>query len=735
MALHPFRTFQRNQKAWLAGIGIATMISFIILPVLLQLFTRGGSTVDTLAKCRRFGDVTNQTIHFLNEDRETLRRFVYVLYEKLAEPGDETKMNSLRPLMQFVRQFDQRQDIEGMVNDWLLSQYAKSQGLQADWAVVKDLLRELTASYLTDSIYRDTLQNVGISHQRVQYLLGEEIIRRQLLERFQQSVEPQSPATRWDWYGRMNRKVQIEAVAVPVEQFVGQVKDPSKAELQNFFEEHKKQRDDAASPEVGFIEPAELGLQYVIAEPDKKLLDSITDDEIKTFYEANKASLFVKPEQPASPERELPGLPGLGGSSVPFPAPQKPVQNTEPKSEKPQKEEPKPETPATPAEPQKEEPAKPEVKPDESPTTSMSSTITAKLVKYQAEPAASGSPDGTAKPEDAVTIVPTPAAQTVQYAPLDEVKSEIRTTLAHQKLAAVITKIQDKMKEYAKVYNESFESGKTAPPIPDLTAFVAENGLQLNSVPAGTLFQNLKNEFARGLQERQRLFQLYAQTPMLFETDVFAGSKGDVLIWLTATKAEKKPENFADVEATVLKRWKEVQARPLAKEQAEKLAAEAKLAQKSLSDVFKDKDGITVVDTEAFSWKTYGAGIHPLTALMQGMRPVLDEVREQGVAVGNSFTDNKVIQLPGEDFMKAVFSLSVGEIAVTLNQPETLVYVVRMTSSSPSEDVLWERFQTAYPLEYVYAGQPEVSAAAYKAWLAGVYSETGFSWLKKPDEQ
>ncbi|MDR3183690.1 MAG: hypothetical protein LBT89_12375 [Planctomycetaceae bacterium] len=734
MAFHPFRTFQRNQKYWLAIIGVATMVSFILLPVLIQLFSRGGSTLNTVAKCRSFGNVTNQSLAQLNEDRETLRRFMYVLYEKLADPADETKTNSLRPLMQYIRQYEQRQNSDTLVNNWLLSKYAGQQGLRADWAAVGDLLKQLTANYLTDGIYQDCLNSVGISHQRLEYLLGEEILRQQLLERFQLSLDPVSPATRWDWYQRLYRKVQIEAVAVSVEQFTGQVAEPDKNELQTFFDTHKKKRYDATSPDTGFIEPVELALQYVVAEANQKRLDSVTEDEMKKFYEENKNTLFVKPEQPAEPVKELPGLPGLGGAGVPFPAPPRPAaapeKKEESKKEKPKaeaakpnevkkeseikKDEPKPATPpAAPVSENKEEPKK----------TSMNSPLTAKFVKYQAQPEES-------KLAEAKKEEPKP----VQFVPFNEVKENIRKELAAEKASALLPKIQEKMREYAKTYNEHFESGKTAPPVPDLTQLAAENGLQLKVVPVGTLFQNLQNEFARGLQERQRLVQLYSQTPMPFESEIFPGSKGAVLVWFTEVKAEKKPEKLQDIESTVVKRWKEVQARTLAKAAAEKLAAEAKLSQKPLEETFRGKDGVKVVETDAFSWKTYGAGIHPLAALMQGMRPVLDEVREQGVAVGNSLIDNKIIHIPGDDFMQAVFSLSVGETATAFNSPETAFYVVRVKSSTPSEDVLWERFQTAYPIEYMYAGQPEETAAAYRSWLDNIYEATGFSWERKPDD-
>jgi hypothetical protein len=91
-----------------------------------------------------------------------------------------------------------------------------------------------------------------------------------------------------------------------------------------------------------------------------------------------------------------------------------------------------------------------------------------------------------------------------------------------------------------------------------------------------------------------------------------------------------------------------------------------------------------------------------------------------------------VIVAPGDHFMEKVFSLQLSETSSVLNQPESVAYVVRVNSSTPSEEVLWERFQTAYFLEYAYAGQPEIISEAMNDFLQKIYAETGFQWVNKP---
>jgi hypothetical protein len=118
---------------------------------------------------------------------------------------------------------------------------------------------------------------------------------------------------------------------------------------------------------------------------------------------------------------------------------------------------------------------------------------------------------------------------------------------------------------------------------------------------------------------------------------------------------------------------------------------------------------------------------------MRGIPPRIGEVCEKGVAVNDSEIDNRWIVAPGVEFMETASSLAVGETGVVFNQPQTVAYVIRITGSSPSEEVLWERFQTASIMEYYLAGQPETIAEARTAWLNKIYEKVGFKWVHKPE--
>jgi hypothetical protein len=701
----------------MAGVTLLAIISFLFLSlVILLLGQRGGpgSQIETVAESRHFGKITNVELRRLRESQSVLDRFLQQLIQNLAivDPSDAERMRALAPLNAFIQQMmAQTQTNEQLVNIWLVTQYAQKEGLTPDGKDVTELLTDLTGGYISDSVYNDTLQSVGLTHQSAVQLLARHLRWLQMLDRFSLSVEAVTPATRWDWYQRLYRQVTIETAAVPADSLIDHVGEPSNSQLNALFEKYKTKRYDPASAESGFRMPTELAFQYVTAEPSQQMLDSVTEEEMLEFYEKNKDALFLKATRSPADLRQFPGMtPG----SVPFPTPGRSSMPTAPM--------PNDGLPSLPDVPDEEN----ESIPDESaPNTSSTSRTMLRFVSYQAEEEAESATNETAPDE--------PVDLSVLYKPFDEVKDQIRKELAMNKATEAFPVIQAEMKKYATVYHEHIDTSKLPPPMPDLTGFVAELGLELVTVPMGDVYAALRTNLARGEQERQGIARMFHSVPILFEGETFWGSQsGQVLYWVTAEKKEIRPEKMEDVREIVLKRWKEIEAKGLAQKKAEELASEAKSSGKPLAEVFAGRSDVSVVETEPFTWKSY-RGTHPLLAMYQRILPRLGEVREKGVAVGDSLLDNKVIVAPGEDFMETVFSLPIGETGTAMNQPQTVAYVVRVTSSTPSADALWEQFQSMSGMEALGAGQPDMVASALEAWLDDIRSKTGFRWINKPD--
>ncbi|MDR3198663.1 MAG: hypothetical protein LBU34_12420 [Planctomycetaceae bacterium] len=822
------------------------MISFIILPVLMGLFSGygGGTGPAKIASCHRYGNIDEQNVAALMQNHDDLGRFYIVLYQHLADPGNQDRMTALRSLEITASQYERFLEPEELINNWLLTQYAKDLGMSIEKNNIIDYLTQLTGGLLTNTVYQQTLKSIRMPEQRFEYLITLELLYIRMREMFEIGLNVIPPSTRWDWFQRLNRKMTAEVAAVPVEQFIDKIADPTNAQLQKFFDENKDKPFNPTQPDYGFTMPDKIAFQYVKAAPSQKILDSISEEEIKKYYEENKETQFRKPVQPLGTSPVFPSLPGqsgnlfqsggLGGftppspSSQPFPTPQLPTPITIPstipptlpqppetvpadteKTETPKTEEPKTEIPKI-EEPQTETP-QPELKPatEEIPKTEpekkeTSSMVTARtrFVSYQAEtekntdsgteppkpeqpkpeepkvdvepeqpkpeepkvdvepeqpkpeepkvdvepeqpkpeePKVDVEPEQPKPEEPKVDVEPEqpkpeePVDLSILYRPLDEVKEQIRLTLATEKVLKSIPLIEEKMRDYFQVYYTHLDQEKAAPPMPDLTAFVEEQGLVLKTVPLDTIFGAVKSEFARGTAEREYLFNLFNESPIAFEPQKIEGE--NIILWVTEIQAENKPQKLEEIQEIVLKRWKEVEARSLALKRAEELAAEVRSSEKSLAETFAGRSDVPVAETEPFTYKSYGESMYAAFLAMRGIPPRLGEVREKGVVVGDSEIDNQWIIAPGVEFMETASSLGVGEAGVVFNQPQTAAYVIRITGSSPSEEVLWEQFQNVSIMEYFLAGQPETIAEARKAWLEKIYEKVGFQWIRKPDKR
>lgn len=90
---------------------------------------------------------------------------------------------------------------------------------------------------------------------------------------------------------------------VPVEAYVKDVPNPSAAELQKFFDEHKETISLPDSPESGFREPRRVDVQYLKADT-AKIAAAVTDAEVKQEYEKNKENYDRMEREMAKPAAE-----------------------------------------------------------------------------------------------------------------------------------------------------------------------------------------------------------------------------------------------------------------------------------------------------------------------------------------------------------------------------------------------------------------------------------------------
>jgi len=138
--------------------------------------------------------------------------------------------------------------------------------------------------------------------------LRDELLARNYLMSNMYAFQTVTPQQRWQDWLRVNDRVVIEAAANPVESYLIEVKEPTEAELTEFFDEHKKyepQPDPAVARTLGvelpmavtgFRIPRKIDVQYLQAnfvDMVNKAEGEITDEEITKYYDENK-ELFIK---------------------------------------------------------------------------------------------------------------------------------------------------------------------------------------------------------------------------------------------------------------------------------------------------------------------------------------------------------------------------------------------------------------------------------------------------------
>ena len=92
--------------------------------------------------------------------------------------------------------------------------------------------------------------------------------------------------------------------------------------------------------------------------------------------------------------------------------------------------------------------------------------------------------------------------------------------------------------------------------------------------------------------------------------------------------------------------------------------------------------------------------------------------------------------MPGEAFMRAVFSLEPGSTAVTFNEPQTVCYVIRLVSYTPAVDDLRQKFlDPTLDQQRIAAVAEREQAMAFESWLTGVEKRSGLEWKRPPQRR
>ena len=783
---NPFRVFRRHQKAMFAVLGIMVMFAFVVLPIYMQSLDSQRRRNPVVVSTTRYGNLLEDRLAILRHNHAALEQF----FDQMARQSQRTQGDP--SLLEQMKYMIGTNTERGVATQWLLESRAEELRLDVgEEAITRYLTEALTEAKISNEQFHETLRTVGISEDQLFSLLRSQFLVQRLEEQFNVSLLAMTPEQRWDYYQRLHRKAAIEVAGLPVSDYTAEIADPSDAVLNAYFEKYKTELHNPSLPAPGFKSPKRVAFEYLKADYNKLTeLAKVSDEEIQKYYNEHKEDYKLNlPELPGKPPltppsplapakpAEKPAAAPLAPAATPGsgtekkPATDKPA-TEKPATEKPATEKPAAEKPATSgtdkssalplrspfhltaflddsSSPKKtdEKPAaktdnkpeeKPAAKPEAKPTTTPDAKPEAKaepeaksVAKPETKPEAKPEAKSAAKaagdkkqPAAAAKKEPPPPT----YTPLEKVRDEIRRQLAQTKVHDVLEHLRQGLQEYHSdlaIYNSQAAEENAKPPVrPDFKKLAKETGLEAHD-SAGLLdvFQTQATEIGGSYIQNRAPFVsvVYQKLPDFLPQISSDVAFNQYLFWKTKETAEKVPEwTDKGVRQQVLAAWKLEQARSVAEKDVQRLARIARQSKQPLEKVLAKRPQVHVHQTDPFTWLTDGS----IPGSMSNSPPEISPIHATG--------GEDAVQTPGNGFMQAVFHHDRGEVGVAMNQPETTVYVFRVTEMTPAS---WEAFVSEGANPY---GTRRVSdldkQQVVQAWFKAIQDHAGWKWEREPVE-
>ena len=710
-----FDVFRKYQRSLLVAVAILAMLAFFVLPPFLQM-GGGGPAGDPVAARWSGGEIREGQLERSVAMRSVVNRF---LVEAAVAAGRDPARLPLFPEAE-----------EAVVRTILVNEEARANGLVVSDTAINDFLAQWTNNLvrpeqLAEIVSGLRLGPTAVSEHDLFEALRAELTGRNMLFMFQTGFSGDPPGWRWDYFKRLEQKAVVEVVPVPVESVVADVPAPTEATLRTFFERYRNDLPDPRSDAPGFRKPRRAKYEYFVAKREAfeaAVAKDVTDEEIAAFYEKNKAAMFRA--APAAKSVDA-AADKAGDKDAAQPADTKKPDQPKDRAESPDDtgKDAKPATaPQGAIGPRRslqtvafKQPA--EAKPDDKPA------VAAAKATPDAKPAA---PD---KPAEAAAADAEPASETaLDFEPLDAVKDKIREQLAREKanarIDAIFSAIAGDIGRYAEdvALWKARGGSAAAPSPPDIDLIAEKQALEagrselvtaeqaVGGGGIGQSFEFVPDPGSRfGIRQQNWLDSIFGQNTMplrpVTSRDV-AGNR--YLSWKTDDQAEFTP-TFDDVRDDVEFSWRIVEGRGLARKKAEELAARARTEKQSFEMLLGGNTALKAAKIAAFTWLSTGPNGQPVLSQPEG------------------------VQMPGEDFMEAVFGLEPEQTTVAFNEPRTVCYAIRLDAVEPPAAELREKFLEAKsdPRRIGAVAQGEFSRS-FGDWLTGLEKRYGLTWTRQP---
>ncbi|MEX2141954.1 MAG: hypothetical protein WD894_21995 [Pirellulales bacterium] len=343
-----------------------------------------------------------------------------------------------------------------------------------------------------------------------------------------------------------------------------------------------------------------------------------------------------------------------------------------------------------------------------------------------------------AKSDGAKTDAPEP--EPVEYRPLEQVEEEIRRTLARERVQKLVeerfTELRAEVNRYAKLRmrweREVAKNPEEPKPKPlDLQALADKYELKLFTTELISRIDTANNpdldiarsyDFSAGSPGRPfaEWSAVAFEKGNLYRPRTSDSLEGNRFLWWKIEEKQGQVPKFSDARQEVLEAWKRIQARDVAKRQAEQYAKTVRQAKQPMKEVFAQDKDLPVTEVGPFSWLTRPNV--PMDMMQQ-----LPQVHYPEIAG---------VLNPSAEFMEATFDLAPDEVGVAFNHPKSIVYVIQPVSFTPSDTVLEQEFMVRIRDYDRYRAAGGVAfAEAQENWMESLFAEYGVRWHRTADIQ
>jgi hypothetical protein len=323
----PFRYFRKHTKVFLAVAAVLAIFIFVVGDAI----TRGGGSsggagdVTQTVATWNGGKLNAGQLGSLVAQRMLTDKFLRQLFVQGGGRSEYDFPTSVPTLLLSQQQADQIEtEVIGMQ---VISSLAEQAGMSVSDALINHYIEEMGLNKVSRDEVVGILDNLGQGNAQANESIVFNTLRKMLLAYFyRRSYADASlvvlPQERWDDWRKVNERISVEAAVLPVEKFIGEVPEPTDAQLRAFYNDYKDADPnryftvggrDLPSHEPGFAEPRRVRLQYLMASVAGRadqFLEKVTEEEIKQYYEDNKVD-FIRMGLPGddafgTPETDAP---------------------------------------------------------------------------------------------------------------------------------------------------------------------------------------------------------------------------------------------------------------------------------------------------------------------------------------------------------------------------------------------------------------------------------------------